>query len=78
MAALTFDAIAEFLMPDISCFQKAREDPYYASHIAPDEEKLFEWESARWTVGWEEIYVKDGKVVDLPFGDSEIPDITGK
>ena len=64
-------------MPDISCFQKAREDPYYASHIAPDEDKLFDWESARWTVGWEEVYVKDGKVVDLPFGDSDFPVTAG-
>lgn len=64
-------------MPDISCFHKAREDPYYAEAIAPDEDKLFEWESACWTVGWEEVYVKDGKAVDMPFGDAEMPQVGG-
>ncbi|KIW27882.1 uncharacterized protein PV07_07580 [Cladophialophora immunda] len=69
---LDFDAVGEFLMPDVSCFQKAREDPYYAEVIAPDEEKLFDWSSMEWTIGWEEVYIKDGKVVDMPYGDAEV------
>ncbi|KIW89477.1 uncharacterized protein Z519_09633 [Cladophialophora bantiana CBS 173.52] len=67
---LDFDGVGEFLMPEISCFQRAREDPYYTEVIAPDEDKLFDWGSVEWTVGWEEVYIKDGKVVDLPFGDN--------
>ncbi|OAG38794.1 hypothetical protein AYO21_06989 [Fonsecaea monophora] len=67
---LNFDGIGEFLMPDVSCFHKAREDPYYAEVIAPDEDKLFDWNTAEWTIGWEEVYIKDGKVVDMPFGDA--------
>ncbi|KIW76498.1 hypothetical protein Z517_11244 [Fonsecaea pedrosoi CBS 271.37] len=67
---LTFDGIGEFLMPEVSCFHKAREDPYYAEVIAPDEDKLFDWNTAEWTIGWEEVYIKDGKVVDMPFGDA--------
>ncbi|EXJ73747.1 uncharacterized protein A1O5_03509 [Cladophialophora psammophila CBS 110553] len=67
---LDFDGVGEFLMPDVSCFQRAREDPYYTEVIAPDEDKLFDWGSVEWTVGWEEVYIKDGKVVDLPFGDN--------
>jgi hypothetical protein len=55
--------VAEFLMPDTSCFYKARHDPYYEEVIAPDEEKLFEWSTAQWSVGWEEVYIQDGKIV---------------
>ncbi len=51
-------------MPDASCFHKAREDPYYKEVVFPDEEKLFEWETAKWSVGWEEVWVEDGKVVE--------------
>ncbi|OCT52928.1 hypothetical protein CLCR_10886 [Cladophialophora carrionii] len=61
---LDFDGVGEFLMLDASCFQKAREDPYYEQFILPDENQLFEWESAQWTVGWEEVYIKDGKIVE--------------
>ncbi|KIY03236.1 uncharacterized protein Z520_01703 [Fonsecaea multimorphosa CBS 102226] len=67
-----FDGVGEFLMPDVACFHRAREDPYYAEVVAPDEEKLFDWASAEWTIGWEEVYIKDGKVVDMPFGDAEV------
>ncbi|KAJ9603538.1 hypothetical protein H2200_011724 [Cladophialophora chaetospira] len=61
---LEFDGVAEFLMPDAASFHKAREDPYYQAVVFPDEEKLFEWETAKWTVGWEEVWIKDGKVVE--------------
>jgi hypothetical protein len=45
---LEFDAMAEFWIPDISCFQKARDDPYYGQVVKPDEDQLFEWETAMW------------------------------
>ncbi|ETI24899.1 hypothetical protein G647_04269 [Cladophialophora carrionii CBS 160.54] len=61
---LDFDGVGEFLMLDASCFQKAREDPYYEQVVMPDENQLFEWESAQWTLGWEEVYIKDGKIVE--------------
>ncbi len=66
-----FDAAAEFVMPDISCFLNARNDPYYATHVFPDEQYLFDWTSAYYTVGYEEVYIKDNKVVDLRFGDHQ-------
>lgn len=62
---LEFDAAAEFVMPDASCFHKAREDPYYERVIKPDEDQLFEWETAVWTVGWELVCIDDGKPVDV-------------
>ena len=66
MKRLEFDGVAEFWMPDASCFQKAREDPYYEKVVQPDENQLFEWETCQWTVGWEEVYIEDGKVVAVP------------
>ncbi|OAP65489.1 hypothetical protein AYL99_01461 [Fonsecaea erecta] len=75
---LDFDAVGEFLMPDLSCFQRAREDPYYAEVIAPDEQRLFDWTSVEWTVGWEEVYIKDGRVVDMPLGDVEVVESNSK
>ena len=53
-------------MPDAQCFQVAREDPYYEKVVPPDEAELFEWETARLTVGWEEVYVQDGQVLSVP------------
>lgn len=67
-----FDGVGEFDMPDISCFQRARDDPYYRSHILPDEMRLFDWETCTYQVGWEEVYVKDGEIVDLPYGDTKL------
>lgn len=52
-------------MSDSSCFQRARDDPFYLSHILPDEARLFGWETCVYHVGWEEMYIKGGKIVDL-------------
>jgi hypothetical protein len=58
-----WDGSAEFLMPDAGCFAKAMEDPYYKDVMAPDEENLFDMKSFKFMVGWEEVYVEDGKVL---------------
>ena len=65
MQKLEYDGVAEFWMRDASYFHKAREDPYYKEVVLPDENKLFEWETMQWTVGWEEVYIKDGKGVEM-------------
>ena len=64
LPTLEYDGVAEFLMPDASCFHKARQDPYYEQFVMPDENELFEWETVQWTVGWEEVYIENGKVVE--------------
>jgi hypothetical protein len=28
--------------------------------------------SANWTIGWEEVYIKDNELVHLPFGDTKV------
>ena len=53
-------------MPSVSCLHKARQDPYYEEVVVPDENRLYDWETARWTYGWEEVYIEDGKVVEGP------------
>lgn len=59
------DGVGKFIMSDSSCFQRARDDPFYLSHILPDEARLFGWETCVYHVGWEEMYIKGGKIVDL-------------
>jgi len=61
---LDYDGIAEFWMPDLSCFAKACEDPYYKEVVKPDEDELFVMETSTWTVGWTEVYIQDGKILE--------------
>ena len=49
---------------------RARQDPFYTDQVKPDEEKLFDAESSNWTIGWEEVYIRDGRALNLPFGDA--------
>ena len=67
-----YDGSADFHMADISCFEHFRQDPYYLSDVLPDETKLFDWETSSYNFGWEEVYIKDGKIVDLSEGDYAI------
>ncbi|EXJ92913.1 hypothetical protein A1O3_01469 [Capronia epimyces CBS 606.96] len=69
MKRLPFDSSGDFLMADFASFVKFQEDPYYLSHVFPDEAGLFEWDTACYAVGWEEVYIQDGKVVNLPYQD---------
>ena len=72
---LSYDGVAEFIMPEVKCFERAREDPFYKDKVAPDEEKFFDWSDARWALGWEEVYIKDGEIVDMKEGDTKAPKI---
>lgn len=62
---LPFDGAVELLVPDVACFQKARDDPFYKEKVQADEGKFFETGASdlAWTVGWEEVYVAEGKVL---------------
>ena len=70
--ALEYDGIAEFVMPEIKCFEQARADPFYKEKVAPDEQRFFDWSDAKWTVGWEQVYIKNGAIVDMPEGDTRV------
>ena len=73
---LPYDGIAEFILPQVRCFERAREDPFYKEKVAPDEERFFDWSGAAWTLGWEEVYIKDGVIVDMPGGDTKPPKVS--
>ena len=58
-----YDGFVELLMPDLSCYEKAIEDQYYKDVIVPDEMAFADWSSSKLTVGWEEVYIQDGKAL---------------
>lgn len=61
-------------MKDIKDFYDARNDPFYIDKVIADEEKMVASRTdATWTMGWEEVYIKDNEIVDMPFGDTKIP-----
>ncbi len=67
MKKLDFDGCGDFLMADFSCFKRFVESPYNLSEIIPDEQKFIDWDTAHYRVGWEEVYVENGKPVNLPY-----------
>lgn len=44
---------------------KAVQDPAYPEKVAPDEKYLLDPSTSMVTVGWEEVYVLDGKLVNF-------------
>jgi hypothetical protein len=71
----SWDGVVEITVKDIKDFAEARNDPFYINKVIADEEKMVaSREGVSWTIGWEEVYIKDGQIVRMPFGDTEIPD----
>lgn len=58
-------------MRKLEDFYNARNDPFYSEHVIADEEKMIDRSKSGWTIGWEEIYIKDGEIVNLPQGDTK-------
>lgn len=52
-------------MRSIEDLYSAVQDPEYPEKIAPDEQYLLDPSTSTVTVGWEEVYVLDGKVVNI-------------
>ena len=70
-----YDGFVELLMPSLSCFDEAQKDPYYQEVVVPDELKFADVPRTQILVGWEEVYVQDGKVVEVQPGQANI--VTG-
>lgn len=51
-------------MPDLACYERALADKYYADVVAPDEAYFADMGRSKVVVGWEEVYVLDGRVVN--------------
>ena len=73
---LPYDGVAEFILPDVKCFERAIEDPFYKEKVMPDEAQFIDFSDATWTLGWEEVYIKDGVIVDMPEGDTKAPKLS--
>ena len=63
---LDFDGHAEIVVPNEGCLKALVEDPYYKEVVEKDEFKLLDKASVTRTVGYEEVWVKDGEVVEAP------------
>jgi len=58
----SFDGCVEVLVPNLECIAKAWKDPYYKEVVAPDEAKFIDMSRIVQTVGYEEVFIEDGKV----------------
>jgi hypothetical protein len=57
-----FDGYVELTVPNIEALKRAFDDPFYKSHVAPDEAVFIDAQGTRRTFGYEEVYIKDGEV----------------
>lgn len=62
--ALDFDGHAEVLLESWDILAKLRDDRYYEEVMKPSEEKLIDQSSVRRRVGYEEVWVCDGKAIE--------------
>lgn len=60
---LDFDGHAEVVVPNIDVLKKLVEDNFFTEFAKPDEEALVDMSSVMRTIGYEEIYVENGKAV---------------
>lgn len=63
MEMTPYDGVAEFTAESIDVIKRARDDPIFLEVIRPDEERFIQVQNVSWAVGWEEVYVQDGKIV---------------
>ena len=62
---LDFDGHAEVVVPNIDVLKNLVEDDFFAQFATPDEEALVDMSSVMRSIGYEEIHVENGKVVEL-------------
>lgn len=65
-----FDGYVEFMVHSPEDLWKATSDPEYPVKMQPDEQYMFDHGKMQVTVGWVEVYVQDGKVVNIVDGKS--------
>jgi len=61
----TYDGHVEFLVRSVQDLYDAVQDPDYPAKVGPDEKYFLDPSTSMVTVGWEEVYVLDGKVVNI-------------
>lgn len=65
ISALEYDGVAEFLMPDISCFKNAVTSEHHQSVVTPDQDNFLDQTDFKYVLGWEDVIIEDGKVLSL-------------
>lgn len=62
---LDFDGHAEVTVPNLDVLKKLVEDNFFSEFAKPDEAALVDLNSVGRTIGYEEIHVDHGKVVEV-------------
>lgn len=60
---LDFDGIVELVVPNVEALQNALADPVYRDKVQPDEEAFIDGAKSFRSVGYEQVYIADGKVL---------------
>ncbi|KAG4424774.1 hypothetical protein IFR04_002122 [Cadophora malorum] len=60
-----YDGYVDFMVSSVEDLKNAVEDPEYPEKVLPDEQMFMDQSNSVVTVGWEEVYVKDGKVINI-------------
>jgi hypothetical protein len=60
-----YDGHVEFVVQSMDDLYKAVQDPDYPARVGPDEQKFLDVARSTVTVGWEEVYVLNGEVIDI-------------
>ena len=60
---LDFDGHGECLIESPEVLQKLIQDPYFKEEIKSDEDKLIDKTKTMRRVGWEEVFIQNGKAV---------------
>lgn len=58
-----FDGAVELTAPSLEALKSAFSDPYYKSHVEPDEQKFFDAAKSLSMMGWEETKIEDNKIL---------------
>lgn len=53
----------ELTVPNIEALKNALADPYYKSHVQPDEAKFINANGCYRTFGYQQVFIMDNKVV---------------
>lgn len=62
---LDFDGVAEVTVENLDILRKLVDDNFFAEFAKPDEAALVDLSSVRRTIGYEEVHVDQGKVIDV-------------
>ncbi|KAI5261103.1 hypothetical protein E4T47_09513 [Aureobasidium subglaciale] len=57
-----FDGYVELTVPNIDALKDAFQDPFYKSHVAPDEAAFIDAQETRRTFGYEELFIEGNKI----------------